>query len=986
MVLGTRKNKKQGKPQTKKYQKGGLFTYENIRNSDTVRRASEIAKSAKDVIRNSTINMGLTSAFKKTDPEFNPKSQEEAIKILNNAYEKQDFCNTLLIILPELYNQYVVCKLDESIVDEPKDITEETSIASKFTKTAQNLVDRLNESIHTSGSENATVSKNKMPVFRDELVIFKEKIGKIKNNFILLFNKAIGGEIEIVEVKEQNTEELTKDSQDSTEDSEKSIVDLPTVNLTGVDIGSSLENVANELESQENSPEVAQNNNVVPNIKSYNRGNQTYEFIQEKDKNNTDWLSSLSDKYIYRCSKIPFTISYDSKETSENPLRKYIKTGGISTNPYYSGLIVGENKNYAAGVIEFYYSPTERTLFDKDKKRISYNNSTILDAGDYVTERNIFGVNIFMKTIIENEWLKYTYKDGDTPKTFYFNTILCVFGLPYCREKIIGEGNEALLDEKTRWIIYRDTFGDEIRCFCPGLRLYGKLNLSDLSDLSDSNNRNLEEIVASNNTTSIEFFDPNYDAVFILTNDGEYKPKPGKMFGSNLTYNVNKGREFMNEKLNESFEKIAGIPHSVLRIGLKSKNAIAATLSGYKYNVKEDCNEISSFRGLKDTIKTMNDENKNIDIMNIARYKIVIKEIGQRERNDLANGIILHKLQYFARVMIFLHIFEKALLNQIQKFHDNTSITEDMKENMRRIQDLGFFILRKTHISGELKHLFKEVGSIAGNFFTSPLKLSGYLVGKAITKTSTLFMSDEDKKIKQITEGVVIKGGGPDDTSESNAEVPHQSSYISYNFLSGLIRSIDCDIRDKYEFLSYVNNFLYTFQSNIFSNETLQQGKSTFKDKVTRFVMEPYRFFKGNKILGPIFLAFAVIGGGITAASLATPISPAIIEGLAIGGKILKIGCLPFLYPSDQFARTKEDMLKIQHELCVSVKNDQFRQKMENANKTLSTIFGKTIVIDIYPSVNISDNQPVKVTDQQGGKTRRRRRNKNKRRFTRKHK
>jgi hypothetical protein len=165
------------------------------------------------------------------------------------------------------------------------------------------------------------------------------------------------------------------------------------------------------------------------------------------------------------------------------------------------------------------------------------------------------------------------------------------------------------------------------------------------------------------------------------------------------------------------------------------------------------------------------------------------------------------------------------------------------------------------------------------------------------------------------------------------------------------------------------------------SRETLIQGKRTFKDEVTSFMMIPYRFFQGNKILAPIFLSYAVIGGAISGASLATPISPAIIEGLALGGKILKIGCLPFLYPPIQFAKTKTDILKIQEQLCVNIKNVQFTEKMENAEATLKNIFvEKTIYLYFHGKPKSTDEPSV----QPGGKSRRRRRNK--RRFTRKHK
>ena len=256
--------------------------------------------------------------------------------------------------------------------------------------------------------------------------------------------------------------------------------------------------------------------------------------------------------------------------------------------------------------------------------------------------------------------------------------------------------------------------------------------------------------------------------------------------------------------------------------------------------------------------------------------------------------------------------------------------------------DLGFFIMRKGAVGTEIKELL----GLASSSVTKPLSLILNSVGKIPGLAGNLMKNifGVGDNIQKISSGEMV-GGGVGFLSSSKSDI-YKPSFISYNIVSGVLRSIDCDMRDKYIFLTYVNNFLQTFEDNMFSNIALTSGKQSMKDNLTYYMMMPYRFYSTNKIIGSIFITFGIVATGITLASLATPISPLVVEGLAVGGKVLKVVSSPFINMPKEFARTSEETEKIDSILSKKVDQTILDEIKRTKNEFVGLLF-KPINIEI---------------------------------------
>jgi hypothetical protein len=240
--------------------------------------------------------------------------------------------------------------------------------------------------------------------------------------------------------------------------------------------------------------------------------------------------------------------------------------------------------------------------------------------------------------------------------------------------------------------------------------------------------------------------------------------------------------------------------------------------------------------------------------------------------------------------------------------------------------DFGFFMMRKTSISHEISSLLKDVTAkpISGtlNFLS---ELLFFQPAKYVSKATSYLhynvygASKQEQKdhndLIQITRGKLIKGGGGIFNTSYKLHGTHVPSYLSWNFFSALVNHIHCDIREKYVYLSYTSNFLESFRDNMFSDVALTTGKRTIKDTLTNFMMMPYRFYATNKFLGALFAGFCIVGSSITLVAMSTPgsvlASALVVETMAATGKILKIVCTPFINMPKAFARTGEDISKI---------------------------------------------------------------------------
>jgi hypothetical protein len=157
---------------------------------------------------------------------------------------------------------------------------------------------------------------------------------------------------------------------------------------------------------------------------------------------------------------------------------------------------------------------------------------------------------------------------------------------------------------------------------------------------------------------------------------------------------------------------------------------------------------------------------------------------------------------------------------------------------------------------------------------------------------------------------------------------------MSWNVLSGILRSVDCDIKDKYVYLSYLNNLLEAFKDNIFSDIALKEGEMTTQTKLTNCMRMPYRFFAKNKIIGSIFIVYAIIGTLVTVGSLYFPaITPHMVEGFHLGGKILKVLMTPFVDEPKQFALHANDILKINNNLSHNVEKGILKNMLYRTSK-----------------------------------------------------
>lgn len=165
------------------------------------------------------------------------------------------------------------------------------------------------------------------------------------------------------------------------------------------------------------------------------------------------------------------------------------------------------------------------------------------------------------------------------------------------------------------------------------------------------------------------------------------------------------------------------------------------------------------------------------------------------------------------------------------------------------------------------------------------------------------------RDVKNLSKGNLVYGGGVIKTVK--------------NGLCCILDLLPCNLRDKYVYLDFVNDSLNAFDSNMFSSVVLSNGIPTAKDTVIGYCMFPYRFFQKNPFLGTFFLAFAAVGTAVTvlAAGTAPMFTNEEAEAMAIAGKIIKVVCAFVIDKPVEFARTKHEILEINHKLQENLSN-----------------------------------------------------------------
>jgi hypothetical protein len=701
----------------------------------------------------------------------------------------------------------------------------------------------------------------KFPLFYDEISILHNNLTKLKGKLLELVGNANGGKCEITDILpddktvhlESNGEYVQGESLD--EDVIEKIINIlnePVGEFEKNDKGEPLFKYGSQIFTR---TFVSKNTNKIPDSEKYVYSNDELEKITP--------MTIRTDNLIYEFEKgkgkadditqnfLGFTMS------TKITVILLLSSNGIKIN----------RENYETGLLN--------------------EPDTILDK-IYTNE---------MEKIIQNQWMEIKMNGGIK---YYFNPILRVFGQSWGTEQEdkyfaqsvvngISSNPEKKLNPYTKWIEFVDPVYNKKRYFCPQKKIYGQLKEKSLLKS--------RRIVFYNEITGLSSY---------FTGDNSPYNKP--------------------PVVDRFFDKfLVDLPNGILSIIPRLKNGIESALFGkandWKFTKTESKNDFYSAFSVDDckispgsfaetkqflelTPDQINEFNKTKNIESIFKKKAIMI-ITKKEEVD-----ILTATGYFSRVILFLENYCELLDNRMKDLENKGKIRTP---DQRRIMDLGFFLLRKTAMSEEIDEIFKLVSTIIG----SPFK---FLFG-IIPAVKGYFFN----KTKKITKGELVEGGGRNNSTrkinggqqikEFLGFVPsdHKPSYMTWNLFSGLLRYIDCDIREKYVFLSYVNNLIETFDDNMFSKVALEKGKekSTMLS-ITDALKAPYRFYEKNKILGSLFIAYAAVGTLLTGASYVCPlITHATIAALHIGGKVLKVSVVPFVNESKQFATHKDDISKI---------------------------------------------------------------------------